>query len=165
MEEDRSTISMPIITPVKYLVGGCNPFKRLWYWMTYTRHWRIMSDWYYTLPNGVKVKIPSGFIFDGASVPRFFRNLLSPTGILFLAAILHDYAYKYDKLVGVNADGTLFDYMPNAGRAFWDKIFKEVADATNGMIYINKVAWFVLRVGGFVAWNRHRKIIEICSKN
>ena len=35
--------------------------------------------------------IPAGFVCDGASIPLGLRNLVSPIGIVFTAAIVHDY--------------------------------------------------------------------------
>lgn len=157
MKKDRPTIPMPKVEPVQYPIEKCSFFKRLWRWMTYTRKWRIIEDWYFDLPCGVKVKIPSGFVMDGASVPRLLRGLLSPVGALYLPGILHDFSYKYNKLIGVNNDGSCYDYMPGAGKVFWDNMFREAANHVNGLVHINKVAWLMLLTFGFVAWNQHRK--------
>jgi len=162
---NRPTIPMPDVSPVQFPVKEYGFLKRLWRWLTYTRKWRIVKDWYFDLPCGIKVTImiPSGFEFDGASVPKLLRGLLSPVGILFIPGILHDYAYFYNKLIGVNADGSYFDYMPGAGKAFWDNLFREVADYVNGLKYINKVAYIMLSLFGFIAWNEHRKKVPKLS--
>jgi len=156
---NRPIISMPKIEPIQFPVKGYGFLKRLWRWFTYTRKWRIIKDWYFDLPRGARitVMVPSGFEFDGASVPKLLRGLLSPVGILFIPGILHDYSFRYNKLIGVNADGSYFDYMPRAGEAFWNDLFREVADYVNGLKYINKIAWFMLHLFGFAAWNKHRK--------
>lgn len=38
--------------------------------------------------------VPSGFITDGASIPRLLWVFASPAGELFEAAIIHDYMYE-----------------------------------------------------------------------
>lgn len=44
--------------------------------------------------NGVPHYVPSGFIFDGASIPWGLRNSFSPTDTRYLgAAAIHDYLY------------------------------------------------------------------------
>ena len=39
----------------------------------------------------VGIKVPAGFITDGASVPRALWWLFPPTGRYFQAAVVHDY--------------------------------------------------------------------------
>ena len=50
-------------------------------WLMGTRKWKIEQDFNYTL-NDVEYKIPAGFEFDGASVPKFLATFLSPVGVL-----------------------------------------------------------------------------------
>jgi hypothetical protein len=56
--------------------------------------WKVRAKWKlleeYTSHNGV-VKVPVGFVTDGASVPRIFQYWFSPTGKYFGAAIIHDF--------------------------------------------------------------------------
>jgi len=52
-------------------------------------HWRLVKDW--ITPYAI---IPKGFETDGASVPRLLWPVFSPSGVLFEAAVLHDYLYK-----------------------------------------------------------------------
>ena len=48
----------------------------------------------------VEYVIPKGFQFDGASIPKFLHTWLSPTGVLLMGGLVHDYAYKYATLRG-----------------------------------------------------------------
>lgn len=50
--------------------------------------WRVHED--FTSLNG-NVKVPKGFVSDGATIPWWARSLFSPTGRYFGAAIIHDY--------------------------------------------------------------------------
>lgn len=50
--------------------------------------WRMVED--YTSHNS-RVKVPIGFVSDGATIIWALRWLFSPTGRYFGAAIIHDY--------------------------------------------------------------------------
>ncbi len=52
--------------------------------------WELIEDWH--TPYGV---IPKGFTSNGANVPRIFWWFVHPAGILFEAAVVHDYYYKH----------------------------------------------------------------------
>ncbi|MFT6586097.1 MAG: hypothetical protein ACJAUY_000678 [Cognaticolwellia sp.] len=51
--------------------------------------WQLTEGW-----QSPFMFIPSGFITDGASVPRILWAFASPSGDLFEAAVIHDYMYK-----------------------------------------------------------------------
>ena len=146
-------IKMPVVKPVQHYIPKSNFFKRTWDWLCYTRQWELDEDWYFILPDKTEIVISKGFVFDGASIPRVFRNLLSPVGILFLAGLVHDYSYKYNCLV--QSDLLLYNF--SAGQKFWDDLFLEVANETNGMKILNTSAWTALRGFGWMSWNGHRK--------
>jgi hypothetical protein len=40
------------------------------------------------------ITVPAGFLTDGASIPRIFWSIFSPTGSYFEAAVIHDYLYS-----------------------------------------------------------------------
>lgn len=50
-------------------------------------NWMLLYD--YISPEGIL--IPAGFISDGASVPLLVKWIISPTGKIFPAALVHDY--------------------------------------------------------------------------
>ena len=156
MKKNRPIIPMPKIQPIQYPTEELSFFRRALRWIAYTRKWRVVEDYYFTLPDGTRVVIPQGFEFDGASVPKIFRFLLSPTGCLFIAGLFHDYGYRYDELIGVNDDGSRYSYMPGEGKMFWDNLFRKIADQTNGLIHVNKISCSMLSLFGFLAWNAHR---------
>ena len=63
-----------------------------------TRHWEVVKDFNYSLM-GKNYIIPKGFKFDGASVPKFLAQFLSPVGVLLIGGLIHDYGYKYETLL------------------------------------------------------------------
>ena len=160
----RPTFEVPVKT-VPWDKSG-NYLKRVIRWLFYTRRWKFSEDWYFKLFDGTWVKAYGDFIFDGASVPKLFRFLLSPTGILFIPGVFHDCGYKHDKLFGVIVkeldDGYLeivreFDYYPNAGKAWWDYVFKKIGYQITKFYVIPNIVYSALIVGGWSAWSKHRK--------
>lgn len=151
----------PTVDPVPFDTK-CGYFKRICHWLVYTKKWKVSKDWYFRLYNGVIIKIPKGFVTDGASVPKLFRALLTPSGILFVAGIIHDYAYRNDKLMGMKTD-TLgnfteeFDFSVKGGREYWDFVFMKTGVQTSGLYVIPRLAYCNLLVFGWIAWNRYRK--------
>ena len=56
------------------------------------RMWELMDDFEYDRPNGEIIKVPKGFKFDFASIPRPFWGWIgSPTGEYGPAALVHDF--------------------------------------------------------------------------
>ena len=159
----KQTLSVPIRT-IPWDKGN-SYFKRLFRWLLYTRKWEFSEDWYFKLNNKIWIKIPKGFIFDGASIPKLFRFLLSPTGILFIPGIIHDYGYRYNKLIGVKAipvdDEFLvieeFSYHPGAGKMFWDRMFRHISYQITGLLLVPNVVYSAVVLGGAFAWWKRRR--------
>ena len=97
--------------------------------------------------------IPKGFTFDGASIPKFLRTFFSPVGVLLIGGLVHDYMYKYTHCKPVSAKGALL--VVDQKKA--DQIFRDININVNGFYTMNYLAYWSLRLGGFVAWNGHRK--------
>ena len=58
-----------------------------------TRIFEVIEDFRYRSERGL-ITVPSGFLTDGASIPRIFWNILSPFGSYFPAALIHDFLYS-----------------------------------------------------------------------
>lgn len=157
----KTKIEMPDVHPIPFN-SDCGYIKRVFRWFFYTRKWEMSKDWCFVLFSGVTILIPKGFQFDGASVPKPFRSLLSPTGILFIPGIIHDYAYKHNSLMGITSDGggavTFSPYRKKAGKLYWDWLFMRIAQQVCGLFIIPKVAYAVLVLFGFFAWYKHRRL-------
>lgn len=57
------------------------------------------------------VTVPTGFVTDGASIPRMFWNILSPFGQYFPAALLHDYLYSRGSTMHFECDREEADFL------------------------------------------------------
>ena len=143
---------MPSMKPVKIPTAGKGFWSEILMWLMGVRKWEIAENFHYKL-NGVDYTIPKGFEFDGASVPKFLATFLSPTGVLLMGGLVHDYAYKYAALKPKNSNDPLL--LLNQKEA--DKLFRDICIEQNGFHFLNYLAYWGLRIGGFVAWNGHRK--------
>jgi hypothetical protein len=121
------------------------------------RQWQFERDFIYKKWPGGNFFIEAGFIFNGASIPRFFRRLYSPTGILFIGSIFHDKMFQdgYIWLCDENGIKTQ-KLIVSFERA--NEILKEVS-----LIHYPehsksvKMAVFAVSMGGRSAWNKCRK--------
>ena len=141
----------PVMRPIRIATKGKGFFKMILMWILGTRHWEIANDFEYEL-NGTKYVIPAGFKFDGASIPKFLHTFLSPVGVLLLGGLVHDYAYKYAALKPKKGAVLLLDQKKS------DEIFRDINIEINGFYFMNYLAYWSLRLGGFMAWNKHRKV-------
>ena len=145
--------AMPTMKPLPIRTKGKGFFKGILLWLLGVRHWEIAEDFEYVL-NGNKYIIPAGFKFDGASIPKFLHTFLSPVGVLLMGGLVHDYAYKYQTLLKINKKDTLG--VISQKRA--DEMFRDINIEVNGFYLMNYLAYYSLRLGGFMAWNKHRKV-------
>ena len=142
---------MPQMSPIKIETADKGFWKAVWMWMLGVRHWEITKDFYVSL-KGEEYVIPQGFEFDGASVPKFLAMWLSPTGVLLMGGLIHDFGYKYGTLL--RSDRTSIG---DKSQKWMDTLFRDICIEQNGFKLLNYLAYWALRVGGFVAWNGHRK--------
>ena len=147
-----SYTGMPHIKPLPIKTKGKGFWKAIVMWLLSTRNWELVQDWKYNI-DGTEYVIPKGFTFDGASIPKFLRTFFSPVGVLLIGGLVHDYMYKYTHCKPVSAKGALL--VVDQKRA--DQIFRDINIVVNGFYTMNYLAYWSLRIGGFVAWNGHRK--------
>ena len=142
---------LPHLQPIKLSTKGKGFWKGIVMWLLSTRNWKITKDWKYRM-NGNEYIIPAGFQFDGASIPKFLRTFFSPVGVLLVGGLVHDYMYKYSALKRTGKGGLLLVDQKKA-----DQIFRDINIEVNGFYFMNYLSYWSLRLGGWVAWNGHRK--------
>ena len=144
--------TMPDLKPVAIKTKGKGFWKGIVMWLLSTRNWEITKDWKYRL-NGNEYVVPAGFVFDGASIPKFLRTFFSPVGVLLMGGLVHDYMYKY-AACKPNEEGAPLMLVNQKDS---DRIFRDINIEVNGFYTMNHLAYWSLRLGGWVAWNGHRK--------
>jgi hypothetical protein len=143
--------SMPVMSPLPIATKDKGFWRGILLWLMGTRKWKIEQDFNYTLDD-VEYKIPAGFEFDGASVPKFLATFLSPVGVLLMGGLVHDYGYKFATLM--KRDGSTIGYH---NQKYMDGLFRDICIEVNGFRVLNYLAYWSLRLAGFVAWNGHKK--------
>jgi len=147
---------MPVLVPIPITKRG----ER--------RRWLLKEEWSFGLIlRAQDYIIPAGFIFDGASIPRIFWNILSPTGYLFLAGLIHDFIYKYSFLYTRNVypDGDIGRiYKERYNQKGADYIFEDLANkiSMDSKIF-TRASLLALRGFGSFTWNRYRKENLTCD--
>ena len=152
-------ISMPHMKPIPIPTKGKGFWGGIKIWLFVTRKWVIVKDYHYRI-DGENLVIPIGFIFDGASVPKFLHAWLSPMGVLLVGGLIHDYGYKYQTLLCKGKKKSI----GTKTQKELDIIFRDVNIIQNGFRLINYLAYYGLKFGGFAAWNKHRKVNAKWSK-
>jgi len=147
-------MNYPKIEPIPIKTKGKPWYQKIRIWLLETRKWKITEDYELYIPwLKITLKIPKGFITDGASIPKIFWTLLSPTGILLIPGLFHDFGYKYNCYM--TSDNKIVN--KNAGKAYFDKNFRKMGVWVNDISSIDKIAWFALKIGGFGPWYNNRK--------
>ena len=139
---DFRITEMPNMKPIGIPTKGKGFWKGVWIWIMVTRTWEITKDFHYSI-NGEELLIPKGFVFDGASVPKFFRSWLSPMGVLLIGGLIHDYGYKYQTLLKKgckNCNGL-------KTQKEMDITFRDINIDVNGFRTINVIASYNTFVG------------------
>lgn len=150
--------SFPVIKPVRIDTKSGNLFQRLNGWRQ-IRKWKLVNPFYFSI-NGIPYFIPHGFVFDGASVPRFFWFFLYPTGILMIPGLIHDFGYANQYLPSMKYDTNkqlkFIKLYESFGRKEWDWLFYLISVEVNGFIIINYIAYFGVRIGGWLKYKRKK---------
>lgn len=102
----------------------------------------LLEDVIYTLPDGRQILIKKGFIFDGASIPRFFWRIIGhPLDHEFIRAVLlHDGVYAAELIPQSDGDMVFLEFMK-----YYDNI---------GWLKRNAMHKAV-RIGGSTVWTNH----------
>ena len=141
---------MPTMKPITIPTKGKGFWGAIWMWITSVRTWEITKDFRFEI-NDQKYVIPKGFVFDGASVPKILTTWLSPVGVLLIGGLIHDYMYRCGSLLKSNKKN-----IQEVDQKKADEIFRDINIEVNGFYLMNYLAYYALRIGGFVAWNKHR---------
>ena len=148
-------VVMPVLRPIPIPTVERTLLMRIVVWLHQVREWEVAENWEFTLPDGTPIVIHQGFRFDGASIPRLLWVILSPTGLLLIQGLIHDYAYRYGQLWQVE-NGAVQPYGQGESRTTWDHLFRQTGRQVNGMSFINFAAWLCVYIGGYCAWCSNR---------
>ncbi len=148
---------MPLLQPLPIKTAGQKSgFRRMLVYFHVPRTWMLQQNWHWTYREAdgttVELVVPKGFACDVASIPRPFRALFNPCGLLLLPSILHDYAFKHNQL-WKHEDGEFLPYRPDAlccdkeAKRYWDDLLFRAGEQINGSMFINGFIRMLGRVG------------------
>lgn len=151
-------MEMPKMEPIRIETKGEIFLIKIWRWITHVRSWKLVEDWTYEFEDHTIV-VPKKFEFDGASIPKLLWFILSPTGLLLIPGLIHDFGYRYDYLWASDpsSDSGYKKIYINKGQKFWDHLFYKVGKEVNGIAFINFICWIALTLFGWFAWRSNRK--------
>lgn len=98
----------------------------------------------FVLESGSVVRVPQGFLWDGASIPKSVQWLIGkPMGRYALSALLHDWLYA-SRILGDT----------KAGRRAADKIFNRTLAQQNISSWRRIAMYRAVRLGGSYAYHK-----------
>ena len=87
------------------------------------------------------ITVPKGFTTDLESIPRWLPLIYAMLyGIAHAASVIHDYLYTLAIVTRRNADAVLYEAIVATGQPQWKAW----------------LIWIGVRMGGGVAWKKHR---------
>ena len=86
-------------------------------------------------------------------------QFLSPVGVLLIGGLIHDYGYKYQTLL-LNDGKTI----GKKSQKWMDGVFRDINIENHWILFLNYSSDGQLRIGGWVAWNKHRDANESVPK-
>lgn len=100
----------------------------------------LLEDFYYE-NDYYKITVKPGFVFDGASIPKFFWRLIGhPFSYkLIRAALIHDILYATEYL----------------NRQTADDLFSAMLDESDVLDWKEYLMYTAVRVGGEDVWDNH----------
>lgn len=149
-------MEMPKLQPYAIKTKQFSFFSKLWKLLFRKRQWQLIDDWHYILPNKRVIIIPKGFVFDGSSYPAIVWLFYSPTGLLLIPVILHDFCFQYNYLWAVQND-RVFKFKQGCGFFKWSALIRNVGIKRNELVLIDYLTWLMCVTCGWVNWLTFQK--------
>lgn len=105
---------------------------------------------------GSELRIPAGFRFDLASVPRLLWVLVAPFELSLAAPLVHDFLYRW---AGVPPRGAVEPWR-SFSRSEADGTFRSIMARQGVAGWRLAAAYLAVRGAGFLAWRRGRLRLE-----
>lgn len=104
------------------------------------RYYKLLDNHVESIDN-ISVLVRSGFLTDGASIPKIFWSIIgSPfTGEYTEAAVVHDALYASESLTRIECDKMFYELMKKHGVSYWKRTLMYIA----------------VRIGGGSVWAKH----------
>jgi len=108
----------------------------------------LLSPYAWHDPEHGFIEVPSGFLFDGASIPRLAWTIIGVTPFdsrIIHAAVIHDWLYSTRSL----------------SRKFSDDVFKRIMKSEGRLNRLSiSIIYRAVRIGGCKSYNKTRQLDE-----
>jgi len=149
-------MNLPKLQPYAIKTQKLFILSKLWKLLFRKRQWQLIEDWHYRLPNKRFIIIPKGFVFDGSSYPAIIWLVFSPTGLLLIPVILHDFCFQYDYL-WAKQDNKIYKFKQGNGFLKWSALIRNIGIERNELLLIDYFTWFVCIAFGWINWFTFQK--------
>jgi len=147
---------LPAVRPLPIDMRYLTIFGRMAKLFTHKRRWEVLEDYCLRIPwLNTTVFIPKGFVFDFASVPRFFRPIFSTTGVLLMGSIAHDMGYRYRGLLTAEPNTRTISFM-SLDRKTLDSLSADITKCVSCLAFPGALVKLALTLGGKRAWRAAR---------
>jgi hypothetical protein len=155
----KLNIEEPLISPMRKNLNGADDLQKFVQWRMHRRHFKVRADWVVWVEYlDLWVKIPAGFVFDGASVPKIFHSILNSVDSVFYGSILHDFIYRTNQLIVCTDEEYGNWYIKeNMTKQVADRVMLNFTEQMEGSSVPSSLAYYVLYSLGWIAWNSARK--------
>ena len=125
-----------------------NPIKKSRvYGKNNINNYKLLQDVNVRISDGRIIKIPKGYVWDLASVPRLLWSLVPPDSDAELAFLIHDYLYENNKILGYNQE-----FCDNEMR-IWAKELNETQNKYSLRNIDNLIRYYTVRLFGKKVFN------------
>ena len=141
----------PILKPNRILTGkSC--LHSLYDIFIVGRTWELTQDYKFITDEGITLILPKGFTSNAANIPRLFRGLCTPAGILLIPSLFHDFGYDHNYIWRIDKNGKKIKYMKGAGKKYWDNLLGKLVKQVTGSKSLSWLTTIVLYAFGGPSW-------------
>jgi hypothetical protein len=112
--------------------------------------WVLLDEFTHTEP-GFRLRVPRGFLFDLASVPRPLWAIIAPHELSVRAALVHDHLYRNAGLI-IPGDAHPGEIIRRFTRFDADILFLRMMREDGVPLWRRSLAFLAVRIGGRGAW-------------
>lgn len=168
---ETGTMEYPLERKLPWIKRNVSLWEQTKAFCRFTRESVIDENYYLFIPfhfkaGGINYKevylqIPKGTVVNGASVPKLFRSLVSPNGVLYIGSIFHDFFYESGG-ISISVWETELNNMLHIphfqiSQKEADDLFYGINNYITGLTAIPYTAYLQLRLFGWIVWNKYRR--------
>lgn len=152
------SVDTPATRTMSLVDPSDTPWGQVWDWLS-KKPLYIITDDYFTYCPLLEhwIFLPTNFVYDYASIPRFLTFILRPNGLLGYGAGPHDFGCRFGGMIMSSGPDEPYTFMP-MDKPLVDDVFGDLNNKANKLKPINNFAtWTVKTFGG----KKHKNLMDI----